>query len=93
MSFLAAMTSCSNLKRKILVLKKIEPLIREVVHGIPSTSTFLKKKVRKRGRTADSAFPAQDSGRERSNIAGANKRSLINLSPDETKHNILSSSS
>uniref|UniRef100_A0A803Q7M9 Uncharacterized protein n=1 Tax=Cannabis sativa TaxID=3483 RepID=A0A803Q7M9_CANSA len=86
MSFLAAMASCSNLKRKILVLKEIEPPVREVVQGIPAASATLKKKVKKRGRTTNAALPIQDSSRERSNTAGADESSLINLSSDEIDH-------
>uniref|UniRef100_A0A803PCI2 Uncharacterized protein n=1 Tax=Cannabis sativa TaxID=3483 RepID=A0A803PCI2_CANSA len=45
MSILAVMASHSNLKRKISVLKETEPIVREVVQGIPATSTTSKKKV------------------------------------------------
>uniref|UniRef100_A0A803QK37 Uncharacterized protein n=1 Tax=Cannabis sativa TaxID=3483 RepID=A0A803QK37_CANSA len=44
MSSLAAMASCSNSKRKILMLKESEPLVREVVQGIHAAFISSKKK-------------------------------------------------
>uniref|UniRef100_A0A803P5Z1 Uncharacterized protein n=1 Tax=Cannabis sativa TaxID=3483 RepID=A0A803P5Z1_CANSA len=65
-----------NQQRKLLTLKETEPLVREVVQGIPTATAALKKKVRKRGRTVNATLPAHDSGREKSNSVGANERSL-----------------
>uniref|UniRef100_A0A803NKK1 Uncharacterized protein n=1 Tax=Cannabis sativa TaxID=3483 RepID=A0A803NKK1_CANSA len=91
--FLVAMASCSNLKRKILTSREIELLTREVVQGILASSTASKKKIKKRARPANGAFPAQDSGREKSNTAGANERSPIDLSRNDSEHTALNSES
>uniref|UniRef100_A0A803P6J8 Uncharacterized protein n=1 Tax=Cannabis sativa TaxID=3483 RepID=A0A803P6J8_CANSA len=58
MRFMVAMASCSNLKRKILVSKEIEPPVREVVQVIPAASTASKREVKKRSRTTGATLPA-----------------------------------
>uniref|UniRef100_A0A803Q7W5 Uncharacterized protein n=1 Tax=Cannabis sativa TaxID=3483 RepID=A0A803Q7W5_CANSA len=86
MSFLVAMASCLNLKRRILTLEETKPPVREVVQGILAASTALKKKVKKRSKTANFALPTHDSGTEKLNTVGTNERTPIDLSLDDSKH-------
>uniref|UniRef100_A0A803Q885 Uncharacterized protein n=1 Tax=Cannabis sativa TaxID=3483 RepID=A0A803Q885_CANSA len=86
MSFLATVASFLNVKRKILTSKEAEPLIREVVQGILTAFATSKKKVRTRSGNVDVALIAYDSSREMSNIVGADERTLIDLSLDDSKH-------
>uniref|UniRef100_A0A803Q362 Uncharacterized protein n=1 Tax=Cannabis sativa TaxID=3483 RepID=A0A803Q362_CANSA len=53
MSFLAAMASCLNLKRKILMVKETKPSTREVVQGIPTASLFHRRREKSNTASAD----------------------------------------
>uniref|UniRef100_A0A803NKF7 Uncharacterized protein n=1 Tax=Cannabis sativa TaxID=3483 RepID=A0A803NKF7_CANSA len=92
MSFSAAVAS--YLKMKTRVPKEVEPLVKEVVQGIPTaSSTLMRKELRKKSRPTKVVLPTQDPYNENSKVGRVDAESPIEISPNKANSDILNSGS